>query len=242
MTNSQVDLGQDATLELRRAILLYGSDRHIAYGSRAFATLHDVKPGGEDDPQPELGPGRLLTSGDLEDIHQALRGRASLTLLPEHVLASTPEAVAWFEPAQERPMFFQTRDESLDTLHGLFPQPALLWIYKGNRLDVYALSEDARPTGETPLYRAPYYNVFDGGSVCVGSTPLPAHHDPSRTSEISGAFFQSAFTHPSGRNRLYRQWEGSYSQLWLHVRASGHFDPKHLHPADRTLQQALEQR
>ena len=241
MISSQVDLGQDATLELRRAILFYGSDQHIRYSTRAFATLHDVRPGRNEDPQPELGPGRLLTTRDLEDIHQALRGRASLTLLPEHVLATTPEAVAWFEPAQERPMFFQTRDTSLDTLHGTFPQPALLWIYKGNHLDVYALAADARPTGETPLYRAPYYNVFDQGNVCVGSTPLPTHHDPTRTSEISDAFFKSAFTHPSGHGRLYRQWEGSYSQLWEHARTIGRFDTKHLHPADKTLQRVLEQ-
>lgn len=238
MITAYADLGDDATLALKKAILVYArTNGDYSSDAQAFATLHDLRPGDGD--HPELAPGRLLTREDLETLYKALRGTQSLAYLPPHVLAASPDGVAWHEPAQERTMFFQTQDASLNAITGAYPQPALLWIYDGPRLDVFALDSDDRPALDSPLYQAPYYNTYESGNVCVGSTPLPKHHDPNRVSEISGAFFQSAFTHASGRQRHYRNFGGSHSELWQHVRELARFPTEYLVPAEKTLADAL---
>lgn len=236
MITGYADLGDDATLQLQKAILLYARS---GYGpeANAFATLHDLQPG--TDQQPELAAGKLLTRDDLEGLYKALRGTQSLAYLPPHVLAASPDGVAWHEPAQERVMFFQTRDASLNSISGAYPQPPLLWVYDGPTLSVYALASDERPGPNTELFNTPYYNTFSGGNICLGSTPLPKHHDPMRTSEISSAFFQSAFTHAAGRQRHYREFGGSHSELWQHVRELGHFPREYLVPAEKTIAQVL---
>lgn len=236
MITGYADLGDDATLQLQKAILLYARS---GYGpeANAFATLHDLQPG--TDQQPELAAGRLLTRDDLESLYKALRGTQSLAYLPPHVLAASPDGVAWHEPAQERTLFFQTRDESLNTISGTYPQPALLWVYDGPTLSVYALPHDERPKPDTELLSVPFYNTYENGNICLGSTPLPKHHDPNRTSEISSAFFQSAFTHASGRQRHYRNYGGSHSELWQHIRELGTFPTEYLMPAGQTLAEAL---
>lgn len=241
MITAYADLGDDATLTLQKAILIYarGNSGYQA-DAHAFATLHDLLPG--DDDHPELAPGRLLSREDLEALYKALRGSNSLAYLPPNVLAASPDGVAWYEPARERPMFFQTHDESLNRLDGVYPQPALLWVYDGPRLDVYALASDERPTPGSELFSPPYYNVFDRGNICLGSTPVPKHHDPSRVHEISDAFFQSAFTHAAGRQRHYRNFGGSHSELWQHVRELGHFPTEYLVPAEKTLADILNPR
>jgi len=234
MITGHAELGDDTTLQLQQAILIYTRARAYAH---AFATLHDLQT--TEGEQPELAAGRLMTRDDLETLHKALRGTQSLAFLPPHVLAASPDGLAWHEPARERTMFFQTHDHSLNAITGTYPQPALLWLYDGPQLHVYALTSDERPTMETELYLAPYYNTYETGSICLGSTPLPKHHDPNRTHEISNAFFQSAFTHASGRQRHYRNYGGSHSELWTHTRELGRFPAECLVPAGKTLANVL---
>lgn len=237
MITGYAELGNDATLELQKAILLYARKNSYGDDAHAFATLHDIQEGAGE--QPELAPGKLLTREDLESLYKALRGTQSLAFLPPHLLAASPDGVAWHEPAQERTLFFQTRDESLNNISGTYPQPALLWIYDGPTLSVFALPSDERPTPNTELLSVPFYNTYESGNICLGSTPLPKHHDPNRTSEISSAFFQSAFTHASGRQRHYRNFGGSHSELWQQIRELGHFPTSYLMPAGKTLAEAL---
>lgn len=237
MISGHADLGNDTTLTLQKAILIYARERSYHLETHAFATLHDLHPG--KDNHPELAPGRLITRGDLEQLYKALRGTQSLAYLPPHVLATSPDGVAWHEPAQERTMFFQTRDESLNAITGTYPQPALLWVRDGPTLSVYALASDERPAPNTELFTPPYFNTFDNCSICLGSTPLPSHHDPMRTSEISSAFFKSTFTHAAGRQRHYQNFGGSHSELWTHARQLGHFPTNYLVPAGKTLKQVL---
>lgn len=237
MITAYADLGNDATLALEKAILLYTRANGYHPESHAFATIHAIQTGS--DGRAELAPGALLTRDDLEEIYHALKGKRSLAYLPPNVLACTGDAVAWHEPAQERTMFFQTNDESLNALTGTYPQPALLWVHDGPNLHVWALDSDARPTPDTPLYNAPYYNTYQDGRVCIGSMPLPDHHDPARTREVSDAFFKSAFTHPSGNHRRHQSFGGSHSELWQHVRRLGRFPAEYLAPTDKTLADVL---
>lgn len=57
-------------------------------------------------------------------------------------------------------MFFRGTDENARTLSGKrFPQPALVWRVTGQDLFLRALKHSRRPTGETQLMVALYWNV-----------------------------------------------------------------------------------
>jgi len=77
----------------------------------------------------------------------------------------------------------------------------------GRELFVRALERDERPTGETPLKTAPYWNCDSAGRVCLGSMRVP---DETTVESIAGwqsNFFRSnlptercgaAHSHPGG--------------------------------------------
>lgn len=208
-----------------RAILVYSN------GQDARATVHDlIEVGGA----PELGAATPLTTHDLQAIVAQL-GSKALTFHPQHVLASSVHAVAWWEPAQDRPLFFSGSDPALKALSGQrFPQPPLLMVARPRSLSVFALPENARPTPGTPVCRSPYYNVYEAGNVCVGSVPYPDVAHGENTHLFSEAFFQSNFTHNSTSRRLTR-FGGSHAELWLDVQARGEFPMAYLEPLEKTV-------
>jgi hypothetical protein len=77
-------------------------------------------------------------------------------ILPEHVLARTPELIAWWSRAQPRLMFFGDGNAEAKKLNGkMFPHPALVFMIHGRELFVRALAENCRPRGDTHLKHAP---------------------------------------------------------------------------------------
>ncbi len=228
-----VSLGRQSKVELVKAVLLYQEGRHQG---DAFATVHEVT--GVEEGQPALAPGQLLTVEGLREIHKALYRVQRLEVLPQHVLAASPERLVWFEPARSRVMFFKSGDTFLDGLSGqAFPQPSLLFIANERSLRVFALPASERPAGETNIYAAPYYNTTSVG-VCVGSMPLPDSLSVGDTAVYADAFFHSAFTHGTSE-RLLRGWGGSYGELWVHARDEGVFPMQHLVPLDMTVEEAI---
>jgi PRTRC genetic system protein B len=227
-------IGRKSTVTLKRAVLLYENPGYA--GDDAFATVHDVT--GLDEGRPALAPGRLLTVEGLREIHRALYRQQRLEVLPEHVLASTPERLAWFEPARPRVMFFKAQDAFLNSLSGSsFPQPPLLFIAGERQLKVFALATEGRPTGETEVFTAPYFNTTAAG-VCLGSMPLPDSPSVQDTEAISSAFFHSEFTHGTSE-RLLKGWGGSYGEVWSHAQAQGVFPMQHLVPLEKTLEEVI---
>jgi hypothetical protein len=117
--------------------------------------------------------------------------------------------------------------------------PGLVFVAGDNRLDVYALATDARPTPETELFVAPYPNVSPNGNVCLGTADVPRRHGPSTIGAWERGFFESTFTHAhAGGDRITRYSGGVY-RLWKHVIESGSFPSEALLPAKRTLGQLL---
>ncbi len=223
-TTVDVSLGRQSVVKLTRSVLLYQDSGHQG---DAFATVHEVT--GVDDGQPALGPGQLLTVEGLREIHQALYRVQQLEVMPTHVLAVSPERLVWFEPARSRVLFFQSGDAYLNGLSGQsFPQPPLLFIAGERSLKVFALGENERPTGSSPVFTAPYYNT-DHLGVCIGSMPLPTALSVHETDAYSDAFFHSAFTHGTSE-RLLNGWGGSYGELWEHAKQQGAFPRQHLVP------------
>ena len=224
------------TLRLTAALLLYADERRVL--ARRHDVLHEIgRP-------PRLGPGAFVTTAMVNELLD-IADQAPLTYMPAHVVATNRFALAWYESARPRRMYFHPQsDVATAAFDGVtIPQPALLFIARRHALDVFALAADVRPTIDTPLCLAPYWNVFgaahgtEGGRVCLGSTALPERIDPSLTEAWSEAFFASSFTHLSGSKRWARA--GTYAELLGAAWERGSFDPRWLVPANVTLAEAV---
>ena len=62
---------------------------------------------------------------------------------------------------------------------------------------VFAFKGRQRPDADTPLSVAPFFNVWQNGTICVGSARLPKGDQVHNHLAWEEAFFRSYFTHPN---------------------------------------------
>src|ERR1700675_4273282 len=225
---AQVRIGANRRFILRNALLVYGD------GSGAFATLHEVR--GEKEGAPYLGPGQSLTTAFLRSLAHGLGVRMAPEILPDNILARTPDLIAWWTKAQHRSMFFGGGSDEAGKLNGHnYPHPALVFKILGRDLYVRALAADVRPSAETKLTTAPYCNTDSRACVCQGSMRVPEEVSAQSIAGWEAAFFASEFTHPSGAVRLTSH-PGGFVGLWSSLAGSkGPFPPEFLTDAKQTL-------
>jgi PRTRC genetic system protein B len=231
---AQIRIGSRREFGLKRALLIYGDD------SSAFATLHEVQ--AEKGKPPYLGPGQSLTTAFLRTLARGLGARTAPEILPENVLARTPDLMVWWSRARRRVMFFEGSSEEAKRLNGhIYPHPALVFKIYGHELFVRALGSDARPSAATPLQTAPYWNTEGSrGLVCVGSMRIPQDVSVESIPEWEASYFSSAFTHVSGPVRLTSHPEG-FAGLWSGLaETQGPFPTEYLTDAKQTLRQFVE--
>jgi PRTRC genetic system protein B len=124
-------------------------------------------------------------------------------------------------------MFFsQTSDGK--TLNGRsYPHPPLVFVIDGEHgLSVRALLEDRRPGPRTAIAIAPYWNVNERGSICLGSMATPRSGGLASLNEWVESFFQSEFTHAGG-TRITSHHEGHLG-LWRDLAEQPAFPPEWL--------------
>lgn len=208
-------------------------------GERSFVLKHPLSANAKG--QPVMGAGRGVSTGDRQALLQAL-GAQGLTPVQPNTLATSPVACAWWVPAGERALLFEPKYGQTATVSRLsgvpIPWPALVFIASAARLQVFALRENGRPTLETPLMHAPFWNLFQGGGVCRGSVQYPSACTPDLQGAWEAVFFQSVFTGPSRTDR-YMNWGRSYEELLSHALKQEQFPLDVLMPAGVTLQEAL---
>jgi PRTRC genetic system protein B len=230
-----VRIGDNRVFTLKRAVLLYEE------GRRTFATLHEVMhpPNGA----PYLCAGQSVTTGFLETLAAGLGASMDAEVLPERVLARTPELIAWWSRAQARLMFFAEGNAETRRLNGkMYPHPPLVFMIHGRELFVRALAEDCRPKADTRLKSAPYWNTDSQGRVCLGSMRVPEEISASSSSGWETAYFASEFTHPSGAVRLTTHPKG-FLGLWSNlVGKKRNFSVEFLADCKETLQEFLQRK
>jgi len=214
--------GEAEALQLKAAILLYGGAKRIA-----FASVHEPYR----DPEggaPYLDAGRPINTEFLRTLASGLG--VTTEILPESVLMRTPEVTAWWVPAAVRPMFF-SQDSDGKTLNGRsYPHPPLVFVIDGEHgLSVRALVEDRRPGPRTAIAIAPYWNVNERGSICLGSMAAPRSAGLASLNEWVEGFFQSEFTH-AGSTRITSHHEGHLG-LWRDLAGQPVFPFEWLIPA-----------
>ena len=231
--NVHIEIGGSEVLTFQGALLVYRGR------SRGFVTWHDVRRNAAG--VPYLGEAQELTTDFVHHLAEELGTAAPTEIFPENVLARTAELMAWWSPASERTLFFAAHDEDAYRLSGQrFPQPPLVWKVSGRDLWVRALKENRRPSAETALMIAPYWNV-DGetGWTCQGSMRSPEDVSVNAILLWERAFFQSEFTHQTGARRLTAH-PGGFVGLWRRLAASRrNFPPKYLASANETLQEFI---
>jgi len=228
--NVHLRIGDNRTFSLKQAVLVYQD------GTRAFATLHEVKC--RPNEAPYLCAGQSVTTGFLQTLAKGLGASVGAEVLPGHVLARTPELIAWWSGARPRLMFFGDGNDEAKKLNGkMFPHPALVFMIHGRELFVRALAEDCRPTSDARLRNAPYWNTDSAGRVCLGSMRVPEEASVGSLSHWENAYFASEFTHPSGAVRLTTH-AGGFLGLWSSLAGKKRkFPVKSLADTEQTLQE-----
>jgi len=109
----------------------------------------------------------LNASSELKNDYLKSKG-----LLPDKVLyihPSTHGFAIWYTPAQEVEVLFK---ESLKIPCGKACVPPLMWKADKNNLQLYAVKTQGKPSIETPLYCAPFFNFYEDGRVCMGTVDI----------------------------------------------------------------------
>jgi PRTRC genetic system protein B len=149
----------------------------------------------------------------------------------------------WWTPAQRRILFFGEHSEAGSDLIGKrYPMPPLVFKVAGGHLWVRALDNDERPSAETKLKTAPFWNCNDSGEVCVGTMRIPELSGVDAIETWERGFFQSEFTHAYGAARL-TSFPGTFLGLCRRLAGSRKpFPVEYLTDARETLRQFVERR
>lgn len=220
---------------------MYGTSSYDGFPYRhPFVTLHDVV---HDEEGARLGEAQLATPDMLIRLMVSLGRSVPVEILPERVLVRTTEMIVWWSPAKVRTMFFSDRggDATMRRLNAKrFPHPALVFKACGRQLSIRALARNQRPTGDSKLCVAPYWNCNDQGIVCVGSMRIPHEKSVKAIDVWEQSFFGSEFTHAAGGTKQ-TQFPGGFLAMWLSLAHKKEFPCQHLVDATEDLTAFVKQ-
>lgn len=151
----------------------------------------------------------LRTSSELSDTFLQSR-----ELLPAKLLYTRHGSngfAIWFTPTMHHFLAF-TPDLKLPD--GTYPIPPMIWKASRSGISVFALSKDEVPGMKTILYKAPFFNVYDTGNVCMGTVDIDIDrqmHLEAFMAKWEELFFNSKFSHVLGGNSPVK---GNIIQLW----------------------------
>ena len=92
-----------------------------------MATVHGVAQQNSDG-SPLLGAGQLVSTASLRELARQLGTGCLVEYLPDHVVARTPELLAWWTPATVRPMLFsQDRNLKVSPANGFSTRRRCSW-------------------------------------------------------------------------------------------------------------------
>src|SRR5262245_22119634 len=205
-------------MRLRKAILIYGEERqNNAYRDqpvqRCAATVHNVECVGN---RPTIMPGVGVSIGAVEELVKALastnQDKAERVIMSPNILSISLTHVLWWKPSHVSQIFFSGH-KTLSRLSGKFvTHPNLLFLATPQDLSVFALAQERRPMLDTPLFQAPYLNVWENGRICRGTGKYPSIFGPGTIDVFERAFFDTNFTH-SNREHLCNHPRG-VTEFW----------------------------
>lgn len=122
------------------------------------------------------------------------------------------EKYVWYRKPEKRNIFFT---EDLEIPSGLVSVPGL--VYKVENKDLYVFSYVAkRLTSKTRLYRAPFFNVYDSGKICLGNAKIRKPQECTYSGIMEyweDMFWKSEFSHLLGPNPVCSNLSSLYKKL-----------------------------
>lgn len=139
-------------------------------------------------------------------------------IIPEKVLHInySEGQVVWYTPTQNKLLHF-TKDTGLKEGHANVP--ALIWKASRKKLSVWALANNRkkRPNITETLYKAPFFNIYEDASVCMGSVDTFEKKQGNLEFFMEyweTAFWNSSFSH---LNIETSPVKGNIIQLWTNL-------------------------
>lgn len=145
-----------------------------------------------------------LLAGMLDKIDpKKLEEVKCLGFLPRNLLAynndNAQATVIWYLKESEHNLVFS---KNLNIKEGVMKLPTLIFKLKGNTLSIFA-TKSSYITENTVLYHAPFFNVYDDGSICMGNAKVRKSKDVDQLMKnAEDAFFQSKFTELHGQTPI----------------------------------------
>jgi len=128
---------------------------------------------------------------------------------------SRGQAIWHTPPTQERLLF----SKFLKIPSGKYSLPGLIWKATAEKVILYAYKQSGRPSGDTPLFHAPFFNLYADGSVCTGDVKIEFSADCSLEDFITGwqrYFFDSYFSHVildhQPVNGIVKMWQSLFAK------------------------------
>ncbi len=161
-------------------------------------------------------------------------------ILPTNILQINPRengSVLWFTKSRKQQLYFT---ENLEISNGRAEVPAMLWFANKRSLKIFALSSNQRPTEKTPLFYAPFFNVYENGNVCMGTVDVHIQNSTSLEVFIKNwedYFFNSYFSHLMNEHNPIK---GNCVNLWKSlINVDKTFPKEALKKANRTLKSLI---
>lgn len=142
-------------------------------------------------------------------------------LLPDNLLYINPDTLGyaiWYSPPKIANLLFSGE---LKIPSGKVAIPGLIWKADKTNLSLFAYQGAAKPTLNTPLYYAPFFNIYESGKVCMGTVniQIPAGCHLEEFIQLwEGYFFGSYFSHLLHDRSPVK---GNIIQLWQSIFKTG---------------------
>jgi len=179
----EICAGEDAAggYELQSAILIYRkSDQYICTHNRIY--------GGRIQPGEPIDLAELLRIASSREIREQLP-----QILPRNLICCDGRTLCWWKPEHKAPIFFKNAE--LNGISGKrIVYPNLLFAARKESLQIFVVTE-LNFSEKTPLYLAPFYNMWGDGRLCLPESGKPGVSVGDIESN-ERLFFESYFSHP----------------------------------------------
>lgn len=171
-------------------------------------TRHEVTDDGE------MLDGIWLDDDSLQDVMLNMNNSIStsrnvdLTIQPDNILINNDEILAWFTPQNficDQWYSSYSNGNNIIQIKNV-PHPQLIFIVKKRdgqqKLNIVATKSSDRPHLDTPIFHAPFSNMYNTMHLCIGSAQFPSKEDIgiNTINVMQNALFSSRYSGTKFKN------------------------------------------
>lgn len=197
MEITDVIMEEDFQEFVPEAALIYFKPLNSLNGAPYLELRHILKDG-------SMGAANPVTKKFIQDMLAGFSKEYNNTphgQIPSNLLYSDTrtgkEILIWYNPPRRRTRFFA---ETLHLEDGMYHVPGTLYAVKENTLRVFCFS-GKKPKNDEVLLGVPYFNIYQNGSVCMGTAKPKIKDNPTFQDVMQAwedAFWNSIDVHTNG--------------------------------------------